>query len=717
MSIALDSAARLAFCSLLVALVSAAGAAQLPELPPHPRLLLDSQGISRLKERVARHDWAAARWNAVKAEADKLLGKPVELPPRGGNWSHWYACPEHGAVLKRGKQTGPWQWEHTCPIGGELLRSDPANASTDYDGCVIASIHGDLATHVRTLGLVYQVTGDARYAARAREILLAYANKYADYPLHNTKGEPKVGGGRIGAQSLDESVRLIPICQGADFIWDTLSEDDRSTIANKLLLPAVKEVIIPHKLGIHNIQCWKNSAVGLVGLLLGDQELIQEAIYNADSGYGTQLKKGVMPDGGWWEGAWGYHFYTVSALWPLTEAARNCGIQLYGDKLKSMFDAPLKFAAPDLTLPAFNDSGPVNLKASAAIYELAYSRFGNPAYLQLISPGQRKSDYALWFGRDDLPEPPVRTWTGQDYPQAGYAVLARGKGEKATWLCLKYGPHGGGHGHPDKLSFVIYARGHMLALDPGLARYGTPIHQGWYRQTIAHNTLTVDEASQTAAEGKCIAFGSEKGIDYAVADAGPIGEGISFNRTAAMLHENLVVFIDQVRCDKDHTLDLAYHQRGVWEMPSQGQPWTVPSKPGYKYLRDASIQDASQALRIAGPGKGTAQVTLADGQPTEVITATGVGSQMDDRVPMVIFRRKAKETAFIWCVALNGKPVTLEPLEVRDSSGAVLSSSEAAAVRVTSGGKTWEIAANPGRRAAVVAGRVQWNLETAFAAR
>ncbi len=53
------------------------------------------------------------------------------------------------------------------------------------------------------------------------------------------------------------------------------------------------------------------------------------------------MRKGVSPDGVWWEGAWGYHFYTLSALWSLTEAARNCGINLYSDELKRMFDAPL----------------------------------------------------------------------------------------------------------------------------------------------------------------------------------------------------------------------------------------------------------------------------------------------------------------------------------------------------------------------------------------
>ena len=42
----------------------------------------------------------------------------------------------------------------------------------------------------------------------------------------------------------------------------TLSpKSDRRAIADKLFLPAARDVILPHRMGIHNIQCWKNSAV------------------------------------------------------------------------------------------------------------------------------------------------------------------------------------------------------------------------------------------------------------------------------------------------------------------------------------------------------------------------------------------------------------------------------------------------------------------------
>jgi len=638
------------------------------ELPEHPMLLFSRKGIAELKERINRYDWAKAQWEALKRRADAALNEPINLPPRGGNWWHYYACPKHGASLRTGKQIGEWQWEHICPVDNEVIQSDPTKPERDYDGVVIMGVHSRFANLVRDLGVVYQVTGDRRYAEKAKAILLAYADRYLSYPLHDIRGKPSVGGGRVGPQTLDESTWLIPMAQGADLIWETLTDAERETLARKLFLPAAKEVILPHKMGVHNIQCWKNSAAGLVGFLLGDKQLIWEAIENPERGYWTQMRKGVSEDGVWWEGAWGYHFYTLSALWHLTEAARNCGIDLYGDELKRMFDAPFKFMMPNWRLPAFNDSTEVALLTEIGfarfgitqpIYELAYARYREPLYAALLSRGERRSDFALWFGVGELPQPQPIRWRSANYPASGYAILARGEGEQATWLCLKYGPHGGGHGHPDKLNFVLYARGQVLALDPGITRYGVPLHSGWYKTTLAHNTLVVDETNQKPAEGKCLSFGTEGGVDFVVADAGDIYDGVRFRRAIALLNENAIVVIDNVRCDKERLLDVALHLRGQWSNLPEGEKWTPPNKDGYRYLTEATIRRVSGLTTIVVDPRPDwrVAVTLIADAPVDLVTALGVGSHAADRVPMVMVRRQAKDLTLVWCVSLDGHPI------------------------------------------------------------
>ncbi len=690
-------------------------------LPQHPRLLFTAEGITQLAARIERATWAAARWEALRRELDEVVTAPVELPPRGGGWWHWYACPTHGAPLQRGRQLGPWQWEHICPVNGEIIPSSTSSPDRDYDACDIMGLHDQWAGRIRDLGVAYRLTGDAAYAAKAREILLDYAGRYLDYPLHTIRNEAKLGGGRVGPQTLDESVWLIPLCQGADLIWDTLSEAERQMVADKLLLPATKEVILPHQLGIHNIQCWKNSAVGLAGLLLGDEELIYEAIDQPGRGYRAQMAQGVLPDGIWWEGAWGYHFYTLLALWPLVVAGHNCGVLEFDAPFREMFLAPLRFAMPNLRLPAFNDSGVVDLRErGSSIYELAYALYGEESLLPLLHSSDRRNNFALWFGVPELPSAPPMTRVSHNYTASGYAILARGQGEQATWLCLKYGPHGGGHGHPDKLSFVLYSRGQVIAPDPGTARYGLPIQRGYYRTTLAHNTLVADETSQNPANGQPLAFGSEGGVDYVVAAAGDIYEGVRFTRAVALVDEQLLLFVDQIVADQPRLLDIAYHQRGFWAEPRRGEGWVPPDQDGYRYLRDALVHatEESVQLDLQVQDSWPTAVTLAGGEPTQVITATGVGAHMEDREPVALFRRVAQATAYAWCVALDGRRCELSWLPVTDSAGEPLPHWQAAALRVRDEhGRAWTLLVNPQQivvRVAMPDGAA-WQGNTAFA--
>lgn len=692
----------------------------LSPLPPHPRLLLNADGIGQLKQRIATQPWAKESWDKLKATAEKDLAHPAELPPRGGNWSHNYVCPTHGARLKQGRKLGLWQWEHLCPTGPHTLRGDPSQAQLDFDGNAIAGVHGHLADQIVDFGLVFQVTGDARYAAKAREILLAYAGRYLAYPVHDNQNKPKRGG-HVASQSLTEASWLIAFTQGADLVWATLSEADRTAIANQVLRPALKEIILPRRMKIHNIQCYHNSAIGLVGFLLGDEKLIATAIDDPTNGYRQQMEKGVLGDGMWTEGSSGYHFFTIGGVWPLTEAARNCGRDLYGPKLQSMFDGPLALATPDFVLPDFNDSGTVPLAGQSDLYELALARYGKAIYQPLLAQSKRRGQLAMLYGATNpLAGAQLASLGSRNSLASGYAILQSGQGIDATWLCLKYGPHGGGHGHFDKNNFILYSRGKIVAPDAGTHAYGSPLHSTWDKSSIAHNTLTVDEATQAAATGKCLAFGTERGVGYAMSDAGPIYPGVRFVRTVAILTPNLMMFVDQITADQPHTLDLAYHQKGVWDKLPAGEAWAAPAAAAYKYFtgtaqRNNGTSGVILPMNIADGWRST--ITLADGEPTEVITGYGILKTTEDHVPMLVQRRRAEKTAFVWAVSLDGTPVTLQVETVSSAAGPALSKDEAVLAKVSSGGQRWSLLANPQKLS--VAGKrpdgTRWSTSAAFA--
>lgn len=670
-----------------------------PALPPHPRLLLDAEGVAQLKQRIDQAPWAAAEWKELTRSAERRLDEAVELPPRGGNWSHNYVCPEHSARLKQGKRVGKWEWEHHCPEGPHVLRGDSSKATLDFDGNGISGVHGDLAMQAVDHGLVFQVTGDRRHARKAAEILLAYAARYRQYPMHDNQG--RLGkGARVASQSLTEGSWLIHIAQGADLVWTALSEEERRTLETGLLRAALEDVILPAKMGIHNIKCRLNSAIGLVGFLLGDQKLINLAIDEPAVGQRQQIAKGVLEDGMWTEGSSGYHFFTIEGLWTLAEAARHCGIDLYSGKFQKMFDAPLTFARPDNVLPDFNDSGTVALSGHAPLYELAYARFRQPAYVSLLRASNRRNRMALLFGEVSLPTGEGVALGSRNSPASGYAILQRGEGQKATWLCLKYGPHGGGHGHFDKNHFILYHRGEMLVPDGGTHAYGSPLHKDWDKESFAHNTLVVDQARQSQAQGSCLAFGRSGGADFSITDAGPIYKGVRFVRTVAMPDATLILVVDQIRAERECTIDIVHHQLGKWSKMPEGAPWNPPDVAGYRYVTGGTVREVGEgesAVFALRHGESPSTIVLAGGERRQAITGHGVLKTTKDRVPLLIQRKRGREAVFVWAIALDAAAANVRVDAVPGANGAPVPRVQALRATVEHGGVRRQFVINPDR--------------------
>lgn len=664
--------------------------------PPQSGLLLNTEEISALQQKIRSGEWVK-RWQEYVKPLDQLLHTEVKLPPRGGNWSHNYVCPEHARALKRVKQIGEWEWEHSCPVGPHILRGDPSQVTLDFDGNAIMNEHDSRARWIRDLGVAWQVTGKIDYAKKAGEILDAYAEKYLSYPWHDHLGNYQKGkGGRVAASHLSEASWLIPLLQGADLVWRTLDPELQKRIETQLIRPAVSDVIFPNKGKIHNIQCWHDAAIGLAGYLLGDQEWITFALDDPENGMRQQLEQGINPDGMWYEGSSSYHSYTLMGMWPLLVAASHHGVDLFQDKLRSMFDAPLHLAMPNLVLPNFNDSTRVNLSGMADYYDLAYAKWRAPDYLLLLRNAKRSGNLALWFGVSSFPpENGAVEFGSRNSVSSGYAILEQGKGRDATWLCLKYGPHGGSHGHYDKNHFILYSRGQVLMPDSGMHLYSSPLHKIWDKNSLAHNVLVIDERDQEKATGRSVAFGNQSGVDYSITEAGAIYPGVKHYRTVALLDPNIIVVVDQVQTAEKHTMDLACHFAGEWTKRPDGSDWTVSDQPAYQQFQNMLRHDGSKGfdavLKTADGGK--TRVVVMGGEPTEVITGDAPGESTVDRVPALLMRRETAATAFLWAVSLDGEAIALETIPVNHPTGKP--ASEAVGLQISARGKSWLLAVQP----------------------
>jgi hypothetical protein len=616
-----------------------------PSLDPH--LFLTLQDFEARKAIAQREPWAKAELAAILKEADgypqdyltKFGLTKVAAPEKTAQWAHWYVCPETGTHLEFHPPN-----HNICPDTGK-----------DYQDWPISDVHyhymHDMLSHdAMVLGIAYRMTGKALYARHAAEILKLYADKYKDYPIVDNYGKQSNWGAHVYSQTLNESIWLIDMTFAYDVVRGSgeLSASDRAHIEKDLLLPSAATVVRGHKEPTNNIQSWINGAQASVGFELGEKALIDEAI-DGPLGFRYQMKNYVH-DGFWIEGAWGYQFYAMRPLTATAEMAKRHGIDLWQQEpaLTSMFYSPLGVMMPDGKLPAFNDSEEVRLYSNAPLYELAYENTHDPKLLAVLDNVPRNSKEALLLGVATLPEAKGSLLKSAVFPDAGYAML-RAKNTDLS-VILKFGPHGGGHGHYDKLGEIVYAEGHTQAVDPGTQLYGMALHKEWDQMSVAHNTMTADELRQDQATGKLVAWKDEDDYVAVTADAGPVYKFADLTRSI-LVTDDYVLQVDRAHSTdgKPHVFDINYHNFGKQTMQLQTTPYSgFPEANGYMHLEQVRRGETNDSVATVFDNDGTTMsLDVLGGGPAEVFQGVAPGPHPAVKVPFVIVRRKGKDAEFI----------------------------------------------------------------------
>jgi len=640
-------------------------------------LNITSNDIENIKAKIIKYDWAKGRWEQIKAIADEAAADQsvIELPLVGGNWGHYYVDPEEGKPLVPGKYLGNWHWEHHNQAGTKTYLSVDSVLSKNYDGVLIISkVHNVWASKLFALSLAYRMNGDKKYLLRANQILEAYNRVYTKLPLHNKEGNSdpnaEIGVGRISAQALDESVWLIKILQGTSLIWDDMTVAQKEDVKVNFLFPAADMIKSCYNLGIHNISCWYNAAVGMTGYLTGKDVYVQWALNENNRGLEFQLSKGFTPEGNWYENAPSYHFYAIKPIIYLAETAKNNGNSAFLSGIKRVLDGPLKLMMPVMYMPRFNDSREVYMPAYSGFFEYGYARYKNSDYLPIIQKGRTYSgtvektnkllsdvdvfDFSLLYS-EVIPEE-LNPITLKSNHLSGFDILTSGSGNNAVWLATKYDQDHlhGWHMHPDALNFVLYAKGEQISMDPGHAEYGAPVHPGWYKTSIAHNVLIVNQKSQDFRKVQSVAYGKVNGIQFSFAKTDSIYKGVSQTRAFILVDKNTVLIADWITADTTVLMDVAYHQRGVWKQKEVGTAWQIPDSIGYKYLKNAEIVAAKKQHRFSTliNTKEISVQTLSS-KPVTHITAIGYGQDFEP-TPCLISRYNGTQLFLLTIIKLDG---------------------------------------------------------------
>jgi len=501
-----------------------------------------------------------------------------------------------------------------------LSAAELARVRKDVDAAIRAGINvpvpkdsGGGATHEQHkrnytalygAGLLYRVTGDRRYVDFARDMLLAYAKLYPTLGPHPAaKNE---AAGRLFWQSLNDSVWLVYGVQGYDAVRDALTPQDRKTIDDNVFRKMAEFLSVgsPKVFDrIHNHATWADAGVGMTGYMLRDPDLVEKALKGLDksgkAGFLRQLDLLFSPDGYYTEGPY-YQRYALqpfvifAAAVEANEPQRHIFEYRDGVILKAIRTS-IQSTYGGYFFP-FNDAMPDKSLKTEELYQaiaIGYGKTHDPALLSIAQWQDRTvlTPQGLEVARDiaagkakPFPFASILLRDGPDGEQGGIAILRDGPGAKDQVLVAKNTAQGMGHGHFDKLNWILYDNGEAIVTDYGAARFLNieakdggrylPENESWAKQTVAHNTLVVNETSHFNADWKSATaaprqlwFTGEGQTRGSIAEMAGAYPGVTFRRALLQvvvpgMKSPLVVDLLKVRGGKAARYDLPLHYTG-----------------------------------------------------------------------------------------------------------------------------------------------------------
>lgn len=290
----------------------------------------------------------------------------------------------------------------------------------------------------------------------------------------------------------------------------------------------------------NNFQLAESSAALYFACLLQDRPMIDRFL-SGNNGLYELIGSVLSDDGGYFEGASNYIRLAADILLHITIACENYGLNLKDmrvdashdkyvihapwatprsmpflgmsferalpvqrpvRKLKDFTDNLLSLLTPEGILFSANDSNEQNL---VPVMEIAYYLYRDSRYLPIL---KAHGHNGILYGSHMIPEEDTmsgrksRLNTGN-----GYAILRETK-NGFIQAVMKYGQHGGYHGHYDRLSLVSLIRdGKTLHnMEFSWYTYSSFLFKMWVQTSLAHNMVAVDRRMQEPSVCQCIYF-------------------------------------------------------------------------------------------------------------------------------------------------------------------------------------------------------------------
>jgi hypothetical protein len=450
-----------------------------------------------------------------------------------------------------------------------------------------------------TLGLLYELTGETKYAQK----LYAAMQHYGQYSLWGGPG--LLDRDPPWHSELDTGQFCFGFANGYDTLYPYLSKPQRAQVRSDLfrlgISPTLNDWILPGK-RFHSLDsmghnwwgvCVANAGVAALALL-DDDHRAEQWVEQLDAGFvewftyaGNPLHNRIETfeaTGPSYEGV-NYTRYGVTnylrylLAWRTRYPEKKAATLEFLTGLPEFFLHTL-YPATSGSLPVNFDDCPEDANASECILLLLACGIDDDY-------GRTYLAHAHGLTADPLPlyvkQPPAISAASlplsKVYPQMGWAMMRNSWQKDATLLAVKSG-YTWNHAHADASTFLLMHKGSAVIIDSGTCNYARHEYTTYYRQSHAHNVILFDGQGQPDEQinlgvkfrGSILKWNDSLGIRYIAVDAtGPMAYLTTRNYRHFLWIGNVILILDDIRTFKDMPLDWLLHTAGDVEEHGLGQ--------------------------------------------------------------------------------------------------------------------------------------------------
>lgn len=515
----------------------------------------------------------------MKTEVNSFYGSFHDDPSIISEWGHYYFCNDDGGRLIFDINNPK---SHVCTICKKDFKNEV------YDGVWTYFYRNEAVLTALKSAVLYAYYKDDKYLDIIKNILGFYAKNYLSFKIHNKERqvfdsyeEMTWGCGRILPQGLNESIIAIRMINALEIVKNDIGQEFLDYVYEHMFKEMYR-LLRPQVNQIHNIRCWNNSAIGVIGLFFNDKEMIDFA-FEGEYNINRQLEVGVTKDYFWYEGSIHYNFFTLEGVTNLLIFAK-----LYNHEFKTesiiehMFIEAYNYAFSNQYFPNPNDGWPsINLKTYSYIYQMAVKCFGYDSLVGNIlknilnDPNPRTTlplSKPYYFDNDVSYEHLVLN-TDFDYvnykkvPQStrNYPISQFGMLRNNNFnIFMKYGLNGPSHAHPDIMNVEITYKSYLITRDMSNPGYQSRLYKEWFKKTVSHNTVVTDYKNITKTSR---AEENDYSSNMIMAKSQDVYAGVDYQRKIILNDDG---FEDEfvVTSSEEHNYDYVFHIEKEFELIS-----------------------------------------------------------------------------------------------------------------------------------------------------